>query len=203
MTIAAIRGGIEAQGLPRDMAVFELASDGRFVSLSGARWTYRRELTPEQLDVCHDRLVWQHGAGLTLQDLVTPLFHVDASWTDAEACLSSDPRFLQVDGRWYAADAIQQLTPEQVDRLHEALLALSVARVPVSSAVLLRDTLGIDALLTDCDVRLAHDSRFLQVHPGFWAPPDFQPPFVYRGRWRLPRCEARQQQGMLGQPGPV
>lgn len=171
----------QKRGLDRRLALFAPEDDPRFVPALHGRWACRRLLIREEIERMLGLLVVRGEQGLSLESLVQQVVGESPEVTDASERLTADERFLNLDERWFAQKAaFYQLTNDDVDRLYEALTSETPQRLPLALADLVHQTLERDWRLTSVEARLQHDERFLEVHPGFWAPRGFKPPPIER-----------------------
>ncbi|TEU15479.1 MAG: hypothetical protein E3J21_13090 [Anaerolineales bacterium] len=171
----------QERGLDRRLALFAPEGDPRFVPALHGRWACRRLLIHEEIERMLGLLVARGEQGLSLENLVQQVVGESLEVTDAAERLAADERFLNLDECWFAREAaFYELTNDDVDRLYETLTSEMLQRLPLALADLVNQALEWDWRLTDVEARLQDDERFLEVHPGFWAPWGFKPPPMER-----------------------
>jgi DNA-directed RNA polymerase delta subunit len=166
-----IRGFIcQRYNIKEENAIFTPLEDPHFVQDSLNRWFCRHALSPDELDLIHEKLIKYGGSGRKLENLIRQVLHLNPDSTDAQIRLQVDKRFIYLDGLWFAYQAaFYALVPSDVDKIFNCLATLPDSRGAISLKELVYQTIGHDGRLTDASAWLRQDKRFKEVHEGFWA----------------------------------
>ena len=165
--------------IKQEDAIFTPSEDSRFSQDSINRWICRHLLSAAELDLLHEELIKYGGSGRKMDILIRQVLHKDVDATDAEIKLNADERFIHLDKLWFARQAaFYVLTAKDVEMIYSTLASQVASRNAISLKELVSQAIGHDGRLTDAEVWLSKDVRFLHVHDDFWtlsiAPsPDF------------------------------
>lgn len=187
---AIVSRACEKHNIPLSNAIFLPEEDKRFVQHEQNRWGCRYILTQGEVDRLLKRLEKASIRGLPLDVLTKDILLRSASATDAQEKLSNDKRFVFFENRWYSHSAFHSLTSGDLDNLFKFLKSLPENQLPISIEEFIQQSLGLQHGLTNASERLAGDSRFKEVHSGFWALADFEVPDIERGAVSAPAVQS-------------
>ena len=162
-------------------ALFIPEEDTRFVKDSINRWGILYRLKDTEIDLIHDELVKNMGVGISLGNILNRIVHLPVHMTNAHEILTNDDRFICLDGKWFARQvAFYQLTESDLNLIYEFLVTLPAEQLPIAIDILIGESLGRDARLTDATNKLKLDARYFEYYEGFWAFTGFTMPEIVR-----------------------
>ena len=109
---------IDNYQVDQETAIFLPMLDDRFVK-KGSKWTLKRfveqktKLRASKIERLYTYLQ-NAGGSLTSDDLTTMVLNMPANATDVDEKLSTDPRFVLINGKWDLRERIYQPEPEEI-----------------------------------------------------------------------------------------
>ena len=129
---------IDDHQVNQETAIFIPMLDDRFVK-KGSSWTLKRfieqktKLRASKIERLHTYLQ-NAGGSLTSDELTTMVLNMPANATDVDEKLSTDPRFVLMNGKWDLRERLYQPEPEETTAVEESpLLELTTETPPQTS----------------------------------------------------------------------